>query len=105
MPETSGCKPVNLGGGMLLLTAPLANPGALLATGSGMITIAAASLGLALHRIKAAMPYWILAAGSALTGVAGLFSGNWLGFANCFFSALGGYRLGCIIRQASQHKD
>jgi hypothetical protein len=96
---------VMAGGGMALLTHPFTNLNALIMVSVGAITIIAASLGLALRLMQSAIPFWILASGSAITGVAGIFSGNWLGVTNCFFSTLGGYRLGVITHQTSQHKE
>jgi hypothetical protein len=93
------------GGGALLLTHPFANPHALMMVSFGALTIAAASLGFALNLLTSATPFWILAAGTALTGMAGLFASNLLGAASCFFSALGGFRLGVITTQASQTKE
>lgn len=90
------------GGGMGLLNRPLDHLNALISVCFGSLAILAASLGLALHLLKSAIPFWIMAAGSALTGIAGVFSGNWLGVTNCFFSAAGGYRLGVITSQRKE---
>lgn len=93
------------GGGVNLLRHPLADIPALIMVSSGMIAIGAASLGLALNLVKSAIPFWILAAGTAINGLAGLLTGNFAGATSCLFSLCGNMRLGFMNSSTAQQSE
>ena len=89
---------VMAGGGMRLFLHPLAHFSGLVMVGIGMTTIMISSFGLAINRMRSATPFWILAGGTAINVMAGLWSGNIVGATSCLFSMLGELRLGCLAR-------
>lgn len=96
---------VQSGGGYGLTAHFLDHPAVLISVLAGSAAIAVASAGMAAGRLKYAMPFTILAGGNALNGLAGLLSGNILGAIGCFFSTLGGIRLGRMVLPAPPSKN
>jgi hypothetical protein len=90
------------GGGMRLLTHPFDNRRALLMVSIGVATIFIAILGRTFDLLEACIPFWILAAGTAINSLAGAVTGNFLGAGSCFFAMLGELRLGWMTHEISK---
>lgn len=84
------------GGGIAILQHPDHNLAASLATALGITVTTLSSIGLVTGFFNQAMPFWLVAGGSAINSIAGLLSGNIMGTVNCILSMFGELRLGFL---------